>query len=140
VELAWGRWYDLVLTTYKAQTKAIRQERTQLLVDRSRAKTEAATKDWTANPSIQSTAYKNTFREDRGAGAATGAFGPNPDDPGGPPIWITDPTQVKNIQMHYFRGLTSATAWNRAPEDPEAAPKTPPPPRAGGPTGGHQDN
>ena len=127
VEAEWSRWYAHVLAAYKAQTKDIRRERTQLMVDRSRAKTAAATKDWTSNPSVQSTAYTNTFREDRGAGASAGAFGPDPDDPTGPPIWITDPVQVKNIQMHYFRGLTSATEWNRAPDDPAAAPKTPPP-------------
>ena len=127
VEAEWSQWYTRVLAAYKAQTTAIRRERTQLIVDRCRAKTAAATKDWTSNPSVQSTAYSNTFREDRGAGASAGAFGPNPEDPAGPPIWITDPVQVKNIQMHYFRGLTSATEWNRAPDDPAAAPKTPPP-------------
>ena len=45
-----ARWYSRVLAAYKAQFTDIRRERTQLMVDRSRAKTTAATKDWTANP------------------------------------------------------------------------------------------
>ena len=129
VEASWHAWYVHLLTAYKEQTAEIRKLRTKLMRERARAKKDKATQDWQANPSVQSTAYKNTFREDRSsASASSGAYGPDPDNPLGPPIWITDPVQVKNIQMHYFRGLTSATKWNRAPEDPEAAPKTPPPP------------
>lgn len=35
---------------------------------------------------------------------------------------------MKTIQMHYFCCLTSATEWNRAPDDPAAALKVPPSP------------
>ena len=57
---------------------------------------------------------------------AAGAYGPDAENPDGPPIWHTDPETVMAIQQAYFAGLVKNTKWNRAPDDPEAAPKTAP--------------
>ena len=129
VNHSWAVWYNKIKDAYTLQTAEFRRQRFTLAVQRMQAKDGKAIGDWQDTPSVQGTAYNNAFKKgQKSASAAAGAYGPDPDDPDGPPIWHTDPETVKAIQQAYFAGLVKNTKWNRAPDDPEAAPKAPPPP------------
>ena len=127
VATAWTAWYDKLKDAYRLQTRDITRLRAELCVKRASAKKETATTDWDDKPSKQGTAYDQAFHKGKGgASAAAGAYGPDDDNPGGPPIWHTNPDIVMAIQAKYFAGLVKTTVWNRAPDDPAAAPKTTP--------------
>ena len=129
VNRIWAVWYNKLKDTYTLQTADIRRQRVQLAVQRKQAKDNKATEDWQDTPSVQGTAYNSVFKKGlKGASAAAGAYGPDANDPDGPPIWHTDPETVKAIQQAFFAGLVKNTPWNRAPDDPAAAPKATPPP------------
>ena len=129
VNHSWAVWYNKIKDAYTLQTADIRRQRVKLAVQRKQTKDGQAIGDWQDTPSVQGTAYNSAFKKGlKGASAAAGAYGPDANDPDGPPIWHTDPETVKAIQQAYFAGLVKNTAWNRAPDDPVAAPKAPPPP------------
>ena len=119
VNHSWAAWYVKLKDAYTLQTADIRRQRVKLAVHRKQTKDGKAIEDWQGTLSVQGTAYNSAFKKGcKGASAAAGAYGPDANDPDGPPIWHTDPETVKAMQQAFFAGLVKSHSMDQSTRRP----------------------